>query len=318
MEGIHVATKIAVMGAGGMGGYIGGRLAQAGRDVTFIARGQHLQAMQQKGLQVQSSVGDFVIKPVKATEDPAEVGPVDLILFCVKDYDVLEAAEMLQPMMVPGTVIIPVQNGIGHIEQIGHVLGAEHVLGGVSLISGKITAPGVIQHNLGSDTLEFGEIKGGQSSCCDRIEQILAVNSFKATACPNIVERMWWKLAAYAGVGVFCVVRGDKSVIWATPETKALYRQAIAEAVTLAQAMNIPLKHSVPDEHIAILDTFPLHWKPSMLVALEGGHPLELDPTQGALCAIGREVGVPTPINDFIYGCLKPYINGNPQQESDQ
>jgi 2-dehydropantoate 2-reductase len=117
---------------------------------------------------------------------------------------------------------------------------------------------------------------------------------------------------------VFCVVRGDKGVIWATAETKALYRQAIVEAVTVAQARNIPLKSSVPDEHIALLDTFPPHWKPSELVALEDGHPLELEPIQGALCAIGREVGVPTPINAFIYSCLKPYIYGTPHQESDQ
>jgi 2-dehydropantoate 2-reductase len=121
---------------------------------------------------------------------------------------------------------------------------------------------------------------------------------------------MWWKLAAYSGVGVFCVVRSDKEVIWATPETKTLYRQAIAEAVTIAQAMDIPLADSVPDEHIAILDTLPPRWKPSMVVALEQGRRLELDSIQGALCTIGREVGVPTPINDFTYSCLKPYICG--------
>jgi 2-dehydropantoate 2-reductase len=301
-----------------MGGYIGGRLAQAGRDVTFIARGRHLRAIQQNGLHVQSLVDDFVIEPAVATDDPAEVGPVDLILFCVKSYDVLTAAEMLQPVMAPGTVVIPVQNGIGHIEQIGNVLGAQHVLGGVSLISGKITAPGIIQHNLGTDTLEFGEISGGYSSRCDKIEKILAVNGFNASACPNIVDRMWWKLAAYSGAGVFCVVRGDRELIWATPETKVLYRQSIAEAVAVANAKGIPLAATVPDEHIAILDKFPLQWKPSMLVDLEDGHPLELDPIHGALCAIGKEVGVPTPINDFIYRCLKPYIYGAPQKESDQ
>jgi 2-dehydropantoate 2-reductase len=302
--------KIAVMGTGAMGGYIGGRLVQAGRDVTFIEKGQHLQEIRQKGLYVGSSAGDFLIKPIEATDDPAEVGPVDLILICVKSYDVLNAAEMLRPMMGLGTVIIPVQNGIGHVEKIANVLGAEHVLGGMSLISSQIAAPGIIQHNSAPDRLVFGEIKGGHSPRCDKIEQILTVSGLKATACPNIVERMWWKLAAYSGVGVFCVVRGDRKVIWATPETKALYRRAIAEAVTVAQAKEIPLAASVPDEHIAILDTFSLHWKPSMLVALEQGHPLELDAIQGALCTIGRDVGVPTPINDIIYSCLKPYING--------
>jgi 2-dehydropantoate 2-reductase len=305
-----MAMKIVIMGSGAMGGYIGGRLAQAGRDVTFIDRGHHLQAMRQNGLQLQSPAGDFLIKPIKATDDPAEIGPVDLIFFCVKSYDVLPAAEMLQPMMGPLTVIIPIQNGIGHVEKIASVLGAEHVLGGMSLIMGTVAEPGIVQHYLAPDTLEFGEIKGGHSSRCDRIERVLAVSGFKATVCPNIVERMWWKLAAYSGVGVFCVVRGDKGMIWAASETKALYRQAIAEAVTVAQAKDIPLADSVPDEHIAILDPLPPQWKPSMLVALEQGHRLELDSIQGALCAIGREVGVPTPINDFTYCCLKPYICG--------
>jgi 2-dehydropantoate 2-reductase len=305
-----MTMKIAIMGSGAMGGYIGGRLAQAGRDVTFIQKGQHLQAIRQNGLHVQSPTGDFLIKPIKATNDPAEIGPVDLILFCVKSYDVSPAAEMLPPMIGPLTVIIPIQNGIGHVEKIAGVVGAEHVMGGVSLIMGHVAEPGIIQHYSAPDKLEFGEIKGGHSTRCDRIAEVLAVKGINATVCPNIVERMWWKLAAYSGVGVFCVVRGDRDLLWATPETKTLYRHAIAEAVAVAQAKDIPLADSVPDEHIAILDTVPPQWKPSMLVALEEGYPLELDSVQGALCAIGKEVGVPTPINEFTYACLKPYICG--------
>jgi len=306
-------VKIAVMGAGGMGGYIGGRLAQAGQQVTFIARGLHLQAIQQKGLQVQSPAGDFVVQPAIATDDPAQVDPVDLILLCVKSYDVSTAAQMLVTMMKPQTAIIPVQNGIDHIEEIGNIVGAEHVLGGVSLISGQIIEPGCIRHNRGSDSLEFGEIDGGRSSRCETIEQTLAVHGIKASLSPNILERMWWKLAAYAGAGVFCVVRGSRGVLWATPEIKALYHTAIAEAVAVAQAKGIPLADSVPDEHLALLDTFPPEWKPSMLVALEREHRLELESLQGAVCAMGREVGVPTPINDYIYACLKPYVDGRPQ-----
>lgn len=307
-----MVMKIVMMGSGAMGGYIGGRLAHAGQDVTFIDRGRHLHAIRQNGLHVQSPTGDFVIKAIKATDNPAEIGPVDLIFFCVKSYDVSSAAEMLRPVMGLQTVIIPVQNGIGHVEKIGNVLGAEHVLGGVSLIMGHVAEPGIVQHHPAPDLLEFGEIQGGHSSRCDRIEEVLAVSGFKATACANIVERMWWKLAAYSGAGVFCVVRCDRGMMWATPETKALYRQAIAEAVTVAQAKGIPLADSVPDEHIAILDPLPLQWKPSMLLALEQGHPLELDAIQGALCDIGKEVGEPTPINDFNYSCLKPYIHGTP------
>jgi 2-dehydropantoate 2-reductase len=305
--------KIAVMGAGGMGGYIGGRLAQAGHDVTFIARGAHLRAIQEDGLQVQSPAGDFVIQPARATEDPAEVGLADLVLLCVKSYDVPAAAKMLPPMMKPQTAIIPVQNGIDHLEKIGDSVGSEHVLGGVSLISGQIIEPGLIRHNLGSESLEFGELDGCRSQRCEGIEEAMAVQGIKASLSPNILERMWWKLAAYAGAGVFCVVRASKGVLWATPEIKALYHMAIAEAVAVAQAKGIGLSDSVPDEHLALLDTFPPEWRPSMLVALEQGHRLELEALQGAVRSMGRESGVPTPIADYIYACLKPYVDGRPQ-----
>jgi 2-dehydropantoate 2-reductase len=173
-----------------------------------------------------------------------------------------------------------------------------------------MVAPGNIRHTTGPQTLEFGEIGGGGSSRCETIEQLLSVRGFKAIACPNIVERIWWKLAAYSGAGVFCVVRGDREVVWATPETKQLYRQAIAEAVAVARARGVGLTDSVPDEHVAILDTFPPDWEPSMLAALKQGRHLELECIQGALCALGREAGVPTPINDFVYACLKPYALG--------
>jgi 2-dehydropantoate 2-reductase len=247
--------KIAVMGAGGMGGYIGGRLAQAGRNVTFIGRRPHLQAIQQNGLQVQSPAGDFLIHPASATDDPAEVGPADLILFCVKSHDVSDAAEMLRPMMKPETVVVPVQNGIDHIEQIGAVLGAEHVLGGVSLIAAEIAAPGIIQHSPAPDTLEFGEIGGGHSSRCELIEKTLAVPGFKASACPNIVERMWWKLAAYSGAGVFCVVRGNRGVLWATPETKGCIVKQSPKPSPLPRPGAFPWQTRFP------MNTWP-YWTP--------------------------------------------------------
>lgn len=309
--------KIAVMGAGAMGGYIGGRLAQTGRDVTFVARGDHLQAIRENGLQVHGPDGIFVVNGASATDDPVEVGPVDLVLFCVKSYDVAQAAKTARPMIGPETVVIPIQNGIGHIEVLGQVLGEDRVLGGVSLISANKAAPGVVRHNQAGNSIEFGEIEGGQSSRCEMVEKMLAVEGLNIRAHPNILERMWWKFAAYSGVGVFCVARGDRGMVWQTVETKALYRQAVAEAVAIAQARGVPLPDSVPDEHVAILDSFPPEWEPSELVAIQVGRPLELEALQGALCAMGREVGVPTPINDVVYACLKPYLDGPPQRAPD-
>jgi 2-dehydropantoate 2-reductase len=309
--------KIAVMGAGAMGGYIGGRLAQAGLDVTFIARGEHLAAIRAKGLQVDGPDGTFTIERASATDDPAEIGPVGLVLFCVKSYDVLVAAKMAQPMVGPETVVIPIQNGIGHIEILCQELDEGRVLGGLSLISADRTGPGVVQHNKAGNSIEFGEIGGGFSHRCREVEQALAVEGLHVSAHPNILERMWWKLAAYSGVGVFCLVRGDRGVIWQSAETKALYHQAVAEAVAVAQVRGIPLADSVPEEHISILDSFPPEWEPSELVAIQVGRPLELEALQGAICSMGREAGVPTPINDVVYACLKPYIDGWPCRKGD-
>ena len=142
------------------------------------------------------------------------------------------------------------------------------------------------------------------------VHKVLKVDGVKAVHSTNIIERMWWKLAVYSGAGVFCVSRGIKDLVWATPETKELYRQAIAETVTLAKTKGILLPAPVPDEHIAILDNFTSEWKPSMLVVLEQGHPLELEYLHGTICAMGRESGLHTPINDYIYACLKPYVDG--------
>ncbi len=302
--------KIAVMGTGGMGGYLGGRLAQAGRDVTFIARAQHLQAIRRRGLQVQSTAGDFVIKPAIATDDPAEVGPVDLILLCVKSYDVAAAAKKMQPMVGTQTVIIPVQNGLEHIEILSAGLGAEHVLGGVGLISAHIAAPGVIKHNEPPNILEFGELSGGLSVRCEAINQTLAVDGFEAIARPNIAERMWWKLSGICGASVFCVTRGSKRLVW-VPEVRELCRQTISEVVTVARAKGIPLSDSVPDEFLALLDGLT-DFKPSMLVDLEGNRRLELEVLNGFVSRFGKALGVPTPVNDFIYACLKPYVRGAP------
>ena len=182
----------------------------------------------------------------------------------------------------------------------------------------RLTHLALSQHNMAPNTLEFGEIDGSDSARCQAIQQTLAVDGFNANIQFNIVERMWWKLAAYSGGGVFCVVRSNKSGIWATLETKELYRQAISEAVNVAQARNIPLAASVPEEVIAQTDNFPPKWKPSLLVALEQGHRLELEAINGTISRIGKEVGVPTPINDFIYACLKPYIDGTPQPANGQ
>lgn len=302
--------KIVIMGAGGMGGYIGGRLALAGREVVFIARGEHLRAIRQRGLRVESPAGDFEIYPATAADDPGTIGMADLILFCVKSYDAVEAAKLINPLIGPDTAILPVLNGIDHLEQLKEICGADHVLGGLAVIGANINEPGVIRH-FAFYSLVFGELDGGDSSRCEKIQRVLAVDGIDVQAVPDIMERMWWKFSGICGVGgVFTVMRGNKEMIFGYEETRTLIHQAISEVVQVAQAKGYPLADSIPDDILSGIANAPPHYKPSTLVDLERGNRLETDALNGALSRYGREVGVPTPVNDFIFACLQPYIRG--------
>jgi len=189
-------------------------------------------------------------------------------------------------------------------------------MGGVARISAHVASPGVIQHNESPGILEFGELSGGLTARCETIKQTLDVDGFEVIARPNLAERMWWKFAGMCGGSVFCVTRGSRSLVW-IPEVRELCRQTISEAVTIARAKGIPLSDSVPDENLTLWDNHT-EFKPSMLLDLERNRRLELEVLNGAVSRFGKELGMPTPVNDFIYACLKPYVNGLPQPASDQ
>jgi 2-dehydropantoate 2-reductase len=303
--------KIVVMGAGGLGGYLGGWLAHTGQEVTFLARGERLRVMREQGLQVRGPEGNFTLKPVAVTENPAAVGPVDLILFCVKTYDVADAAALVAPLVGAQTAVLPVQNGVRHIEQLQSILGADAILGGMTLIGAHSTIPGVVESMGTSKLLEFGELNGDLSPRCQQIETALKKAGVDARAVPNVEERMWWKFAGICGAGVFALLRGTKAQVWGTPEVRELVRRAVAEAVAVAHAKNIELSDSFPDDAVKLFGKMPPHYKPSMLVDLEQGRRLELEAWNGALSHLGKKTGVPTPVNDFVYACLKPYVNGS-------
>ncbi|MCE7979793.1 MAG: ketopantoate reductase family protein [Caldilinea sp. CFX5] len=302
--------KIAVVGVGGLGGYIGGRLAHSGHDVTFLARGQRLAALRQNGLQVRNPDGEFVIQPIQATDNPAEVGPVDLILFCVKTYDVVTAAESLLPLVGPGTALLPVQNGIAHLDQLRAILGKAVVLGGMAMINAHSPAPGVIERPGGPHHLEFGELDGEPLARCTAIAQAIKAAGIEAIVAPRIAERMWWKLVGVCAAGVLCLMRGSKGQVWDYPETRNLMHQTIGEGVAVAQAHGVALPPTLPDDLLKAFDSFPPPYKPSLLVDLEHGRRLEIEAWNGALVRYGKAAGVPTPVNGVIYACLKPYANG--------
>ena len=240
--------RVTVMGSGGTGGYFGGLLARAGEDVTFVARGAHLEAIRAKGLTVRSRlVGDFTV-PARATDDPKAGGFADLVLFCVKAYDTETAAERLRPAVGPDTVILPVQNGIDSAERIGRVVGPGHVIGGLAGVSSVIAAPGIIEHRAGPDVIQLGELEGGSSARAERIADALRRAGMKAQVRPDIRVALWEKFVLICGLsGLTALTRLPIGAVLACPETRAFYLQTMEETHAVGRAEGVPLPDGVAE-----------------------------------------------------------------------
>ncbi|MFQ5819663.1 MAG: 2-dehydropantoate 2-reductase [Candidatus Heimdallarchaeota archaeon] len=297
--------RIAIMGAGGVGGYFGALLAKAGEDVTFIARGEHLKTMKQNGLQIRSPEGDFKIE-VKATNDPSDVGPMDLVLFCVKAYDTEEAALQAKPMIADDTTVISLQNGVEKEEILGRILGTEHIMGGLCMVSAFIEAPGVITHHA-RKMLTFGEMDGRQSTRGKRILEVFKIAGINAIISPAIIKAEWEKFTFICAVsGLCCLTRLPIVTVLQFKEIKQLYIDSMKEVIQVARNRGVDLDQ---DELIERFLNIPKgaspDIKPSMLRDLENGKQIEVEPLHGAVVRFGRALEVPTPINEVIYACLK-------------
>ncbi len=300
--------RIAIFGSGGVGGYFGGRLAQAGEEVIFIARGEHLRAIQTQGLRVDSIKGDFIIRPAQATDNPAEVGTVDVILVGVKAWDVPEAAQLMRPMVGPETFVVPLENGVEAPDQLAAVLGREHVLGGLCKIISAIVAPGHIRHAGIDPYIAFGELDGRKSERAERLRQAFAkAIGVTAEVSPDIQAAMWEKfvfIAAISGVGA--VTRAPAGVLRSLPETRQMLEQAMREILAVARARGVALADEVIPQTMAFIDALPANGTASMQRDILSGRPSELEYQNGTVARLGRELGVPTPVNAFIYASLLP------------
>ena len=305
--------RVTVMGSGGTGGYFGGLLARAGEEVTFIARGAHLAAIRARGLTVHSRLaGDFTV-PARATDDPAEFGPADLVLFCVKAYDTESAAERLHPAVGPDTVILPVQNGIDSAERIGRIVGSERVIGGLAGVSSVVEAPGIIEHRAGPDVIQLGELDGPPSPRTERIVEVLRRAGVKAHVRPDMRVALWEKFVLICGLsGLTALTRLPLGAVLACPETRALFRQVMEETQLVGRASGVP----VPQEHAERMLKFFEGSDPairgSLYYDLAAGRRLEIETLNGTVVRLGEKHGVPTPANFAVYAALKPYADGAP------
>lgn len=299
--------RIAVFGAGGVGGYFGGRLAQAGEDVVFIARGDHLKAMLTHGLRVDSVKGDFVLKPVKATDDPVQAGIVDVILVGVKAWQVTNAAEAMRPMVGPETFVLPLQNGLEAPTQLAAVLGDQHVLGGLCGLSTFIVGPGHIRHAGAEPFVRFGELDNRPSDRVKRLQKVFKRAGVIAKIPQDIQVALWMKflfITAWGGVGA--VTRTPLGVWRSLPETRQMAESALQEITIVAQARDIALPENAMPMTMNIYDSLPPDITSSMQRDIAEGRPSELDAQIGAVVRFGKEANVATPLHCLIYNSLLP------------
>jgi len=298
--------RFAVMGTGGAGGYFGARLAEAGHDVSFIARGDHLAAMRSGGLRVDSVNGDVVVKPVTATADPREVGVVDYVLLGVKAWQVAAAARAIKPMIGPRTAVLPLQNGVEAPQEIGFEVGPEHALGGTARIISFVAGPGHIKHTGAAPTLEIGELDGAASTRVQALQAaLMAAKGVSAVIPDDIHVAMWTKflfIASTSGVGA--VTRSPMGIFRSTPETRKMLLHAMQEIERVSRAKSIILARDVVDSAMAYVDNLPPTGTTSMQRDIAEARPSELESLSGAVTRLGIAAGVATPTHAFMYHAL--------------
>ncbi|MFW9802771.1 MAG: 2-dehydropantoate 2-reductase [Candidatus Thorarchaeota archaeon] len=295
--------RIAIMGAGGVGGYFGGLLAKSGEDVVFIARGEHLQAIKKNGLQIRSPKGDFTVQPV-ATDNPSEIDPVDLLLFCVKGYDTIEAANRIKPLVTKDTIVISLQNGVEKEETLGRIFGVANIMGGLCALSAYIEAPGIIHHE-GLERLAFGEIDGRKSGRGKLLLEVFQKAGINASLSENIVSEEWEKFAFICAVGGLCSLTGlPVGPILDFEGTRHLYESTMNEIIQIAREKGVSLSDDVLDKLMNFSLGLNPDIRPSMYRDLMNKRRIEIDILNGAVVRLGREFHISTPTNDFIFTCL--------------
>ncbi|MDU8914156.1 2-dehydropantoate 2-reductase [Aestuariicoccus sp. MJ-SS9] len=305
--------RIAVMGAGALGGYFGGRLAAAGHEVTLIARGAHLAAIRSKGLRILSPHGDLHVTEIAATDDPGAVGPVDVIMFMVKNYDVDAGAQAIAPMLGTDTMVVTCQNGVSAHERLGAVIGAERVVPGVARIPADVPEPGVINHSAMWDTLSFGDVDGRLTARIEEFRDAILGAGATAVVPESILHDLWEKFISQATLAsLTTLTRLDIGPLRHNPDSRALFLAAMEETERVGRAVVPDLPTGLVEKAWKIIGTLPDTMHASMLDDLNAGKRLEVDYLSGDVVRLGREHGVPTPIHEVFRAALQPFKDGPP------
>ena len=298
--------RIAIFGTGGVGGYFGGRLAQAGEDVTFVARGEHLRAIKANGLQVDSTSGDFTINPAKATDDVKDVGDAELVVLGVKAWQVPDAARAIKPIVGTNTTVLPLQNGVDAVQQLVDELGGDNVVGGLCKIVSFVVGPGHIRHAGFTPSIVIGERNNRRTDRIVTIAETFNRAGLETTIATDIQVALWMKflfVASFSGVGA--VADAPAGVIRSNPKWRAQVISAMEEIYALAHARGVKLPADAITTVMAAVDGLPVDATSSMQRDIAAGKPSELESQNGAVVRMARESGVDVPTHELIYQTLK-------------
>lgn len=299
--------NIVIYGTGGVGGYFGTRLAQEGNNVTFIARGKHLEAIQQKGLQLKSTKGDYLVYPAKATSTISEVKNIDLILICVKTWQLEEVAEKIKPVLNEKTMIISLLNGVENADALSKVLPKRNILGGLCKVVSKVEDYGIINHISYEPTIVFGELDNVKTQRALLLEQLFLKAGITTKLASDIQREIWTKFLFISTVSAIgALTRASIGEMIASPVIKEIMHKTSEEIVKIAKAKSIDLPNNIIEKQFQLIDSQPYETTSSLQRDMMEGKPSELEAQNGTIIKMGKELGIPTPVNSFIYHCLVP------------
>jgi len=302
--------RIAVMGAGGVGGYFGGRLQQAGHEVTFIARGKHLEAMREKGLTLKSPLGDATLK-VKAVASAAEAGQADIVLFALKLWDTESGAEQLRPVVEKGGHVLPFQNGVESVARIGAILGKDKVMGGAAYIAARIGEPGTIVQTGTAARLRFGPAQASQKKAAEAFHAACAGAKIDCELTDDIERVLWEKFVLLVAISATtAITRKTIGVVRTDPDLRWLLETVMRETWAVGRKRGVKLADDLVAKTLAQADAFAPEMRASMAADLEAGGKLEAPWLSGAVARMAKEAGLEAPANHAVFAALKPYLNG--------
>ncbi len=298
--------KIAIIGAGGVGGYFGGRLAKAGNEVSFIARGEHLRAIKSEGLKVISGLGDFTVNTLNATAELEQVRDHELIILGVKAWQVKEIARSIRPFAGGDTLVMPLQNGVMAVEEISESISRNNILGGLCRIISKIESPGIIHHIGVEPTIIFGELDNRKTDRAARVLDVLCVAGISAFIARDIWSELWKKFIAICVSGLLAICRAPYGVIRENKGTRKIMQELLTEIYEVALKEGINLDENIIERMMKFIDTFPYDSTSSLSRDVMEGRPSEIEYQNGTVVRLAEKHGIDTPVNRFIYHCIVP------------